>query len=141
MSEQLPENMEETKLQLSLLEILKMYFLTAMQNSIISPKSYYRINASIDYLLLIYNNSINFPHKSGYCCDIENLYNIIQTSEPIGVDENNIVVNYYINLGITLLKQFLKNILAREVKEIVESDIDPLLNAVNKLDELINNEQ
>ena len=138
-----------TENALIILKTIKMYSEQAVNYNILKPSTGVRLAAAIDYLMVAYTtvedyenaNSKFFPYNNNLTISLSDLFRIKEMAKPVEEFENDITIKDGIDVVRAMLTKFIKYALDREQKEVLEEDIDKLLNAISKVDELIDNAQ
>lgn len=121
-----------------ILNTLDDYLLEMMKISEISSVSYYRVTSAIKHMRTSYEIIKRFPSiKPDLSISLQELNKIIETAKPIEVDETNISVKDFIDFYEKLVGKYLDSVMQREVQQVIDTDVEKLLSAINKANEKI----
>lgn len=137
--------MSTSELALYVLDTVKQYSEQAVAYGYLNPSTKIRLGAAIDYLTVAYE-TVNeygevsqtlFPYKDTELnISLLDLCKIKDMAKPVNV-HNDIILDTGIDIARAMLSKFVKGIVSRESKEVTNEDMDKLLNALSKMDELI----
>ena len=147
MQDSKPTKTAETAL--IILETIKMYAQEAVTYNVLQYTTSVRLIAAIDYLSVAYTQLLNdsksngkdFPYVNKLTISLSDLFAIKDMAKPVEREEKEIVVKGYTDIARTMLTKFIKHAISRGQKEVLNEDIDKLLSAMSKVDELIDSSQ